>query len=348
MILNFIFMIFLFFLISFNILNQQYFNHEKKKKIILQGKTMGTYWQIKIPHVDNKFYLKNLIQKTLDKDEEMLSSWKKNSIIYQFNQLKKNKILNINKNLLKIILISLKINKKTYGKLDITIGKLINMWGFGNKKKPYNYPSIKKIQKNISLTGIQHLKITSNSMGNYIQKDINGIEINLSTLGEGFAVDHIASILKKKKIKDYIVSVGGAIKVYIKKEDQDKIIAIQKPTDKKKSIHLLIHLRNQSISTAGTYRNYYYLKEKKISHLIDPTTGMPTKSDLVSVSVISSTALEADGWDTGLLLLGFKKAKTLALKEKLAVCLINQKNNSLFTWTSPEFKKFILRTKNVY
>lgn len=344
-ILNFIFSIFLFCLISFHTLKKQYINYKETKKITLKGKTMGTYWQVKMPYTKNRFYLKNLIQKNLDNDEEMLSSWKKKSIIYKFNQLKKNKALSINKNLLKIFLMSVKINKKTHGKLDITIGKLINMWGFGNKKKPYRYPSTKEIQKNISLTGIQHLKIISNSSGNYIEKDIDEMQINLSTLGEGFAVDHIASLLKKKKIKNYTISVGGAVNVQIKKKEHDKIIAIQKPTDKEKSIHLLVHLKNKSISTAGTYRNYYYLKEKKISHLIDPKTGMPTKSHLVSVSVISSTALEADGWDSGLLLLGFKEAKILSIKEKLAVCLINQQHNSLFTWISPEFKKFILKPK---
>ncbi|MDE5286003.1 MAG: FAD:protein FMN transferase, partial [Buchnera aphidicola] len=80
--------------------------------------------------------LQNLIQKNLDQDEDMLSSWKKNSVVSQFNNRKKNQLQLINQKFFKIIQTISKINKKTHGKLDITIGKLINMWGFGTKKKP--------------------------------------------------------------------------------------------------------------------------------------------------------------------------------------------------------------------
>ncbi|MBZ2279732.1 FAD:protein FMN transferase, partial [Buchnera aphidicola] len=103
--------------------------------------------------------LKHLIQKSLDKDENMLSSWKKNSIVSQFNHKKKNQLQLIDKNFFKILKTVYRINKKTYGKLDITIGKLINIWGFGTTKKPPSYPSITEIKKNIDFTGIKHIKI---------------------------------------------------------------------------------------------------------------------------------------------------------------------------------------------
>ncbi|QIQ42168.1 MAG: hypothetical protein G4A98_01125 [Buchnera aphidicola (Microlophium carnosum)] len=151
---------------------------------------------------------------------------------------------------------------------------------------------------------------------------------------------------KKKRLKNYTISVGGTVLVQTENHKKNsKIIAIQKPIDEKKSIHLLVHLKNSSISTAGSYRNYYYLQGKYISHLIDPTSGKPVNHNLISVSVISSTALEADSWDTGLLILGFKKAKKLALKEQLAVCLITKKRNIFSTWLSPKFKKFLVKKK---
>jgi thiamine biosynthesis lipoprotein len=328
------------FIIFFTILHK----NEEKKSIKLKGKTMGTYWQVKIPYVPNQLHIKNLIQRKLDEDEKLLSSWKKNSLVSKFNKLKKNQLLAIDKKFFKIISIALKINKKTYGKLDITIGNLINIWGFGNQKKPHNYPSINKIKQVMALTGMKHLSLISNANKHYIKKNIDGMKINLSTLGEGFAADHLSSVLKKEGIENYTISIGGTVLVKIKNKENSKIIAIQKPTDKIQSIHLLIHLKNKSISTAGTYRNYYYLKGKKISHLIDPKTGMPVTHNLISVSVISSTALEADGWDSALLILGFKKAKILALRENLAVCLITKKNNTFSTWISPCFKKFLINT----
>ncbi|QCI18211.1 FAD:protein FMN transferase ApbE [Buchnera aphidicola (Aphis nasturtii)] len=335
--------IFLCFLIFFYITHQD--TNEKIKKIIeLKGKTMGTYWQVKIPNmkIKNIKNLKILIQRNLDTDEEFLSPWKKQSLVYKFNQLKKHKLLKINKKFLKIILTALTMHEKTTGKLDITIGTLINIWGFGTQKKPHNYPSINIIKKNINLSGIQHLQIINNLYGVYLKKNLDGMKINLSTLGEGFAVDHLSCILKKNGIKNYMISIGGTVLVKMDNKIKPKIIAIQKPTDKKQSIQLLIYLKNKSISTSGTYLNYYSIHGKNISHIINPENGIPIKNNLVSVSVISATALEADSWDTGLILLGFKKAKKLSINENLAVCLITKEKNSFFTWVSPQFKKFLI------
>nr|WP_050793193.1 FAD:protein FMN transferase [Buchnera aphidicola] len=184
---------------------------EKKNILILTGKTMGTYWQVKIPNLKNKVHIKNLIQKYLDQDENMLSSWKINSIVSQFNRRKKNQPQIINQDFFNIISTALKINKKTNGKLDITISPLINIWGFGTEEKPTNYPSQKKIKKKIHLSGSQHLKIIKNAFGIFLEKDMNGIEINLSTLGEGFAADHLSYILKKKNKKLYYLSWWNCI-----------------------------------------------------------------------------------------------------------------------------------------
>lgn len=346
MFFKFIFNVFIFTIVVLMILYNSCFTviKEKKNITILQGKTMGTYWQVKIPNLKKKIHIKNLIQKCLDNDEKMLSSWKKKSIVSQFNRRKKNELQIINKNFYRILLKAIEVNKKTNGKLDITIGSLINTWGFGNKEKPISYPSIKKIKKNLFFSGMKHLKIIKNNFKTYLKKDINNIEINLSTLGEGFAVDHLSYVLQKKGIKNYTISVGGTVLVKIEKiKEKPKIIAIQKPTDEKQLVHLLIYLKNNSISTAGTYRNYYYLQGKRISHLIDPSTGKPITHNLVSVSVISSTALEADSWDTALLIMGFQKAKKLILKEKLAVCLISKEENNFLTWISPQFRKFLVK-----
>lgn len=310
---------------------------------MLTGKTMGTYWQIKMPFLKQK-NIKNIIQNNLNKDENMLSLWKKNSIVSQFNNNKKNILQPINKKICQTIYNLLKINKKTEGKLDITAGSLINLWGFGNKKKLHHYPTNKEIKKEISLTGSKYLQLIYNVKGCYLQKKINGIKINLSTIGEGFAVDHLSSVLHQYGIENYIISVGGTILVKVHpRQSKSKIIAIQTPTDIKQSVHLLVSLKNNAISTAGNYRNYYYLNNIRISHLIDPINGKPIKHNLVSVSVIASSALEADTWDTGLLILGFKKAKKLAIQEKLAVCLIMKRKNHFYTWISPAFKKFIVQ-----
>ncbi|MBA1936368.1 FAD:protein FMN transferase ApbE, partial [Escherichia coli] len=93
----------------------------------------------------------------------------------------------------------------------------------------------------------------------------------------------------------------------------------QKPTDKENAVQAVVDINGHGISTSGSYRNYYELDGKRLSHVIDPQTGRPIEHNLVSVTVIAPTALEADAWDTGLMVLGPEKAKEVVRREGLAV-----------------------------
>ncbi|WP_367680084.1 FAD:protein FMN transferase [Buchnera aphidicola] len=309
---------------------------------------MGTTWKIQLFKEKEKINFLNLkknIQILLNHDEKELSTWNNKSMVSRINHGVDNRPIIISKNFSTIISKAILINKKTFGALDITIGSLIKIWGFNIINTPFKLPSLKTIKIALSKSGINHIYLIKYQKNEYLYKDLKNLEINISTLGEGFAVDHISKLLNKKKITDYIISVGGAIKS--KKNCLHKnfsIIAIQKPTNKKNSIHMLIKLKNQSVSTSGNYRNYYYFNKKKISHLINPFNGMPIVNNLVSVTVISQNALDADAWDTALEILGFKKAKQLILKEKLAVCLVQKRKKGFYTWVSPKFKKFLIKS----
>jgi len=307
---------------------------------ILSGKTMGTTWKVKLLTQEKRktIYLKHVLKKILNQDELEFSIWKIQSSISIFNQCKKNKLYPISNNMLHIISTALKIGKKTSGALDITIGNLVNMWGFGPKQPPKKYPSKKEINKKNFFTGLQHIQIIQNHSGVFLEKDLTNIKIDLSTLGEGFAVDHIATILNKENIFNYTISVGGSMFT----KGPTKKIGIKSPISDNDTIHMVVPLKNQSISTSGSYLNYFNLKKKNICHIINPLTGLPIKHDLKSVSVISDTALEADAWDTGLMVIGFQKAKKIVLKEKLSACLIIKKNNQFLTWISPKFKRSLI------
>lgn len=206
------------------------------------------------------------------------------------------------------------------------------------KIKKIDIESIKK------LTGLKHIEIIKDKKGYiYLKKNISKLYIDLSTLGEGFAVDKIIKILEKEKITNYLISVGGAVftsgKNYAGKKWK---IAIQNPTDKENKIQKeIIEIQNFAVSTAGNYRNYYKLNEKNIHHIINPKTGYPIKNNLLSVTVIASSGLEADAWDTALMVLGLKKSQEIAIREKLAVYIIWKEKNKIINWISPQFKKFI-------
>lgn len=106
-------------------------------------------------------------------------------------------------------------------------------------------------------------------------------------------------------------------------------VAIQKPTDRENAVQAIVDINGHGISTSGSYRNYYELDGKRISHVIDPQTGQPITHKLVSVTVIAPTALEADGWDTGLMVLGPEKAQQVVREQGLAVYMIVKEGEGL-------------------
>ncbi len=144
-------------------------------------------------------------------------------------------------------------------------------------------------------------------------------------------------------INNYLVSVGGAVLSRgLNAQQQPWRVAIQKPTDRENAVQARVDLQGHGISTSGSYRNYYELDGKRISHVIDPVTGRPIEHKLVSATVIATTALEADGWDTGLMVLGTEKAKALALEQHLAVYLISKQGDKFVSWMSPQFAAFLI------
>ncbi|NDJ57030.1 FAD:protein FMN transferase ApbE [Enterobacteriaceae bacterium 4M9] len=316
-----------------------------KQALVLEGKTMGTYWRASMAGVENTRgpELREKIQAQLDADDRELSTWKSDSALSRFNQSRDTVPWPASEAMSDIVTLSLRIGAKTHGAMDITVGPLVNLWGFGPEKQPVATPTQEQIDAARKLTGLQHLRTINSAGRQWLQKDLPELYVDLSTVGEGYAADHLARLMEQEGISRYLVSVGGAVTTRgLNAEGKAWRVAIQKPTDRENAAQAIVDLNGHGISTAGSYRNYYELGGKRISHVIDPTTGRPIQHKLVSATVIAPTALEADGWDTGLMVLGTEKAKEVALKEGLAVYLITKEGDGFSTWMSPQFKTFLL------
>lgn len=322
---------------------------DAKKPLVLEGKTMGTYWRVSLVDVDDaqKAPLLKKIQDQLDADDRLMSTWKNDSALSLFNQSTRTEPWPVSEAMSDIITMSLRIGAKTDGAMDITVGPLVNLWGFGPDKQPLRTPSQAQIDAAKALTGLQHLKVINAAGKQWLQKDLPGLYVDLSTIGEGYAADHLARLMEQNGIGRYLVSVGGAVTTRgTNPAGKAWRVAIQKPTDRENAVQAMVDINGHGISTSGSYRNYYELDGKRISHIINPQTGRPIEHTLVSATVIAPTAMEADGWDTGLMVLGEEKAKQVAEKEGLAVYLISKEGDGFRSWMSPQFKTFLLDEKN--
>ncbi|HBW1751219.1 FAD:protein FMN transferase ApbE [Klebsiella quasipneumoniae] len=316
---------------------------------VLDGKTMGTFWRVSVIGVDEAKAqaLRAKVQAQLDADDRLLSTWKNDSALMRFNHATDTRPWPVSEAMADIVTLSLRIGAKTHSAMDITVGPLVNLWGFGPDKQPVATPDAQAIAAAKARTGLQHLQVINQSGRQFLQKDIPDLFVDLSTVGEGYAADHLARLMEQEGISRYLVSVGGAlVSRGMNGEGKPWRVAIQKPTDRENAVQAIVDINGHGISTSGSYRNYYELDGKRISHVIDPQTGQPITHKLVSVTVIAPTALEADGWDTGLMVLGPEKAQQVVREQGLAVYMIVKEGEGFKTWMSPQFRTFLVGEKN--
>ncbi|MBG6241785.1 MAG: FAD:protein FMN transferase ApbE [Candidatus Symbiopectobacterium sp. Dall1.0] len=310
----------------------------------LEGKTMGTFYSVKISGdlPEDKAHLQQEIDALLEQANNDISTYREDSILSRFNRYQGGDPQPIPGGMADIILVAQRIGRATDNAMDITVGPLVNLWGFGPQKQPVTIPTQAQIDDARQRVGLQHLTLTSNSKGEWLQKDLPSLYVDLSTLGEGYCADVLAQLMTRKGITNYLVSVGGAISSRgVNGQGMPWRVAIQKPTDKENAVQAAVDLQGYSISTSGSYRNYFEQDGKRYSHVIDPSTGHPINHTLVSATVIAKTALEADGWDTGLMVLGTEKALKVAKQHGLAVYLITKTDNGFETVMTPQFKAFL-------
>ncbi|WP_347175513.1 FAD:protein FMN transferase [Polaribacter uvawellassae] len=231
---------------------------------------------------------------------------------------------------------SKKIFKETDGYFDPTVGNLVNAWGFGSieSKKEMDSLSIQKIMQFVGLDKVQ-LK------NNKIKKQFQEIYLDFNSIAKGFGVDVVARFLESKNIHNYLVEIGGEIRVRGKnKKGNFWNVAIEKPnTDGTQSFQTTIQLKNESMATSGNYRKFRITKDgKKYVHTVNPKTGFAKESNLLSASVISSLdCADVDAYATAFMAMGFEKTKEfLRLHNNLKVILIYLNKNN----TIDEFRNF--------
>lgn len=313
--------------------------------MVIEGKIMGTFYRVSVAGVDQaaRPALARDILAVLNRDDQEISTYKPDSVLSRFNRYQGSEPQPISADMADVVVTALRVGTLTQGAMDITVGPLVNLWGFGPDKQPVATPDAAQIAAARQKVGLSHLTVTARADGQWLQKDLPGLYVDLSTVGEGYATDHLARLMEQRGISNYLVSVGGAVLSRgHNPQGRPWQVAIQKPTDRENAVQAIVDLQGHGISTSGSYRNYYELDGKRLSHIIDPATGRPITHKLVSATVIAPTATLADTWDTGLMVLGTDRARALAEQQQLAVYLITREGDHFTHYMSPQFKTFLV------
>jgi thiamine biosynthesis lipoprotein len=312
------------------------------KIFAIYGNTMGTSYTVKFVHPNNvdfdKTVLKKKIDETLVKVNMLMSTYDPHSEISQFNQSPAKIPFQISEQTELVLNEAIRLAHLTNGILDITAGPYINLWGFGPDKVPNRIPSASELSTIKEYIGIDKLELLSG----YLTKSNENVYVDLSSIAKGYGVDVVANIVEESGIKAYLVEIGGEMKVKGEKSRKNGwVTAIEKPITNERAIQRYLTIGDNSVATSGDYRNYFESNGKRYSHLINPKTGAPITHNLVSVTVIHSSSMTADGLATALNVMGPEKAKTLAESEGLSILMITKENGEFVEYMSPMFTKTI-------
>ena len=272
---------------------------------------MGTTYSITIDNLThNKEEFKLLIDKELHALNLIFSTYIDNSEISIINNSKA-ELIKISSSFKEVLNKALYYSKLSKGSYDITIGPLIDLWGF-NSTNTTSIPSIDNIKG--VLENIGYNKISVNN--NFLFKENKNIKLDLNSIAKGYAVDKISEFIEKNNYFNYLVEIGGELKSKNISNSNDWVIGIQHPSDNN-TINK-INLNNLSMATSGSYNNYFESNGKIFSHILNPKTGYPYEYKTLSATIVSEYCIDADAYAT----------LAMTMNPNDVISLINKINNT--------------------
>ena len=242
-----------------------------------------------------------------------------------------------------VLTLSFSVNKATDGAFDPTVAPLVNAWGFGFKSG--QMPNSMQVDSLLSLVGLSRIHLQD---GRLIKDNPLSI-LDFSAIAKGYGVDRAADVLRGKGIKNFMVEIGGEVVTEgLNEKGEAWRIGINKPDDDSTSTNMelqdIISLSGKAIATSGNYRNFYISNGKKIAHTINPKTGYPAQSDILSSTVMAPSCAEADAFATAFMVLGLEGAKQVLLRQPQleAYFIYSDHQGNYQTWCTEGFKNLIL------
>lgn len=272
---------------------------------INRGQTQGTTYSISYKVPSGIDYRRD-IDSILFAVDQSLSAWNPHSTLSKVNRSELDEV--DDPLFIEVIGNGQRISRETFGAFDMTIGPIINAWGFGPEDRSRVDSAM--VDSLLSISGYQQFRIEPS--GKLVKP--KGMKLDVNAIAQGYSVDLVARWLDSKGVTDYMVEIGGEIRTRgTNIEDDIWIIGIDKPSEEIQAqrYQVIINLDSASLATSGNYRKFFVDEETGIrySHTIDPKTGYPVRDRLLSVSIVTDDCLEADAYATACMVMGLDRAK---------------------------------------
>ncbi|UTW46603.1 FAD:protein FMN transferase [bacterium SCSIO 12696] len=301
------------------------------------GATMGTTYHVTVVAAQVPGDLPQQIQAVLDKVNGLMSTYIPDSQLNQFNGLSAGEKMTLAPELIEVLTISQQIYRATDGAFEPTVGPLVELWGFGAAETREQVPEPARIEQAKERIGFSQLQLD----------DLNAekradIRIDLSAVAKGYAVDLVSELLSAEGLTNYLVEVGGEMRLSgIKDDGSSWRIGVEKPTEGPRAIRIGVNVTDAAVATSGDYRNYFERDGVRYSHTIDPQTGYPVTHTLASATVIADNCARADALATAFMVMGEERSLELAERLQLPVYLLVKQGDSFVARYSTAFEPYI-------
>ena len=278
------------------------------------------------------------VEKILHDFDMSLSLYQDSSVISRVNR---NEEVRIDDYFREVFLKSVEIYKMTSGAFDPTVAPVVRAWGFGpDSHKNFRAGSLDSL---LNLVGMDKVKLE----GQTLIKSDPRISLDFNAIAQGYAVDVVYDYFNSVGFKEFLVEIGGEVRVRGDKGGAFWKIGIDRPEENNfipgSDLQAIISLKDKALATSGNYRKFYVEDGIKYSHTIDPRTGFPVRSTLLSATILADNCALADGIATACMVMG-KENSIRFLQNNLqfdAFLIFSDDKGNFQTWSTPGFEKFI-------
>lgn len=310
---------------------------ERPDQWVLTGRTMGTTFTVKVvvhPELAiSQDDVETAIREAVDGVDTAMSTYRDDSELSRFNR-HGTEPFEVSDSMIEVVSEARRIAMLSAGAFDITVGPLVDAWGFGPIPVD-DPPDAEVLAALLADNGFQMLEIDPEQ--GTLRKERAAIRCDLSAIAKGYAVDRVALGLTALGLADFMAEIGGEVKAVGRNAAGEAWrIGIERPAPGPKGLWSAVGLVNVAMATSGDYRNYYERDGVRISHTIDPRTGRPVTHRLASVSVIHPSCATADALATAISVLGPEEGRELVEREGLAALFLVRSDDGEFEeWASP-------------
>jgi thiamine biosynthesis lipoprotein len=305
--------------------------------LTLLGETMGTTYRVRVataPATSDS--LKPRIDALLERINNQMSTYRPQSELSRLNANDSRDWIAVSSELYSVLAAAREVSIASDGAFDITVGPLVNLWGFGPQARIEQPPAQAAIAATLARVGYRQLDLAATPPR--VRKARSDLYLDLSAIAKGYAVDEVAALLEGDNIKDYLVDIGGEIRARgHNAQGAAWQVGVALPVANVDDIERVLPLSDTGLATSGDYRNFFEFEGRRYSHEIDPASGRPIANDVASVSVLHASCMMADAYATAFMVMGAERGLALAKKQGLRVLFLLRDGDGFTARATPDF-----------